>query len=123
MSALSGAPVALPPCPDKPNCVSTQATDPRHAIAPLRYSATRAQAMAKLMAVLQAMPRTRIVSADAAHVRVEFTTRIMRYVDDGVFVIDDAAKVIHFRSASRVGHSDFGVNRRRMEGIREAFAK
>jgi len=54
-------------------------------------------------------------------VRVEFRTRIFRFVDDAQFVFDDKAKTIHFRSASRIGSSDMGVNRRRMEEIRKAF--
>jgi uncharacterized protein (DUF1499 family) len=68
------------------------------------------------------MPRTKIVSRDARTVQAVFITRLMRYRDDGMFVIDDEAKVIHFRSASRIGRSDWGVNRKRMEGIRKAFS-
>ncbi|HEX7153675.1 MAG TPA: DUF1499 domain-containing protein [Thermoanaerobaculia bacterium] len=111
---------SLPPCPDKPNCVSTQATD-SHAIEPIRFQGSAAEAMRKLLGILRAIPRTKIVASDATSVRAEFTTRIFRWVDDGLFVVDDAAKTIHFRSASRVGRSDFGVNRKRMEGIRRAF--
>lgn len=110
----------LPPCPDKPNCVSTQATD-AHAIAPIRYRSAQREAMQRLLAVLRALPRTTIVEAGADAVRVEFRTRLFRFVDDALFVFDDQTRTIHFRSASRVGHSDLGVNRRRMEDIRSAF--
>jgi uncharacterized protein (DUF1499 family) len=120
MAALTG--VSLPPCPNKPNCVSTQATQSRHAIEPIRYNGTAADAMAKLMAVLHEYPRTKITSHDATTVRAEFTTKLMRFVDDGMFIIDDASKVIHFRSASRIGYGDHGVNRDRMEEIRSRFA-
>lgn len=119
-AAVSTAP-ALPPCPNKPNCVSTQATD-AHAIAPMRYHATEEQARQRLLAVLRAMPRTTIVESGPNMVRVEFRTLIFRFVDDAQFVFDDQTKTIHFRSASRIGHSDLGVNRRRMEEIRKAFA-
>ena len=118
-AAVSTAP-ALPPCPNKPNCVSTQATD-AHAIAPIRYQSAQQQAMQRLLTVLRAMPRTTIVEAGPDSVRAEFRTRLFRFVDDAQFVFDDKAKTIHFRSASRVGHSDLGVNRRRMEEIRKAF--
>lgn len=118
-TGASGAP-SLPPCPDKPNCVSSQATD-AHAIAPIRYASTRELAMARLLGVLRAMPRCTIVEAGPASVRAEFRTKIFRFVDDATFVFDDGTKTIHFRSASRVGHSDLGVNRRRMEEIRKAM--
>ena len=77
--------------------------------------------MQRLLAILRGMPRTTIVQSGADSVRAEFRTRIFRFVDDAQFAFDDKAKVIHFRSASRAGHSDFGVNRRRMEEVRKAF--
>jgi uncharacterized protein (DUF1499 family) len=112
----------LPPCPNTPNCVSTQATD-SHRIEPIRYTGSASEATERLLAVLRAIPRTRIVASDQGTVRAEFTTRFFRWVDDGLFIIDDSSKTIHFRSASRVGRSDFGVNRKRMEGIRKVFAE
>jgi uncharacterized protein (DUF1499 family) len=111
---------SLPPCPGSPNCVSTQATD-KHAIAPLRYTSTQGEAMRRLLAVLRAIPRTIVVDSGQSSVRVEFRTPIFRFVDDTQFLFDDQAKTIHFRSASRIGYSDMGVNRRRMEEIRKAF--
>lgn len=113
----------LKPCPTSPNCVSTEATDKAHAIAPYRYDGSAADALQKLLGILQAMPRTKIISADASMIRAEFKTALFGFTDDGVFVADDSTKSIRFRSASRVGHSDLGVNRRRMESIRAAFAK
>ena len=118
LSVIASAP--LPPCPGRPNCVSTQATD-SHAIAPLHYTASQAEAMQRLLAILRAIPRSTIVESTPASVRVEFRTRIFRFVDDAQFVFDDKSKTIHFRSAARVGYSDLGVNRRRMEDVRKAF--
>jgi len=112
--------VSLPPCPSSPNCVSTLATD-SHAIAPLRYTSTQEEALQRLLAVLRAIPRTTIIESGHDSVRAEFRTRIFRFVDDAQFVFDQKAKTIHFRSASRIGYSDMGVNRRRMEEIRQAF--
>lgn len=108
---------ALAPCPNSPNCVSTEATD-EHRIEPFRFTSTSGEAKQRLVAVLRAMPRTAIVSGEGNTIRAEFRTRIFRFVDDGVFVIDEESKTIRFRSASRVGRSDFGVNRKRMEEIR-----
>ncbi|MBI3839081.1 MAG: DUF1499 domain-containing protein [Planctomycetia bacterium] len=111
----------LRPCPNKPNCVSTQAGDDEHKIDPIAFSGTTQQAIERLESVVTNMPRTKIVTSQGNYMHVEFTTLIMRFVDDVEFAIDGENKTIHFRSASRVGHSDLGVNRRRMEAIRSAF--
>jgi len=108
------------PCPDSPNCVSTQAppTDNTHAIAPIAYTGEREAAQQRLLAVIQAMPDTTIITAEREYIYVEFRSRLLRFVDDVEFYLDDTAKLIHFRSASRLGRGDLGVNRRRMEEIR-----
>jgi uncharacterized protein (DUF1499 family) len=111
----------LAPCPDTPNCVCSQSTDQQHGIEPLRYKTTADQALADLKAVLSSFPRTKIVTATGSYLHAEFTSALFRYVDDVEFVVDEPAKTIHFRSASRAGRSDFGVNRQRMESIRKAF--
>jgi uncharacterized protein (DUF1499 family) len=113
----------LKPCPNTPNCVSTEATDRSHAIAPYRYQGAPAAALRRLHDVVLRVPRAKIVAADATSLRVEFRTALFGFVDDATFVVDDASKTIRFRSASRVGRSDLGVNRRRMEAIRREFAK
>jgi uncharacterized protein (DUF1499 family) len=121
MLAILLAAVVLPPCPRTPNCVSTQATDKEHGIAPIRYHGPPAAAVTRLVGILKEIPRTTITSADGDSVHAQFRTLVFRFVDDAVFILDDTTKSIHFRSASRLGRSDFGVNRRRMEQIRTAF--
>jgi uncharacterized protein (DUF1499 family) len=108
----------LSPCPSSPNCVSTQAQDESHAIAPLRYQKTRAEAKEALKAIIRTLPRTTLVEEDDTYLHYEFTSLLLRFVDDVEFLFDDEAKTIHFRSASRTGYGDLGVNRRRMEEIR-----
>ena len=110
----------LSPCPDSPNCVSTLSTsqDSRHAIAPYRFSRTKSDAKALLKTVIAGLPRTRLVEEDETYLHYEFTSLLLRFVDDVEFLFDDEAKAIHFRSASRTGYGDLGVNRRRMEDIR-----
>jgi uncharacterized protein (DUF1499 family) len=108
----------LAPCPSSPNCVSTQDRDDRHAIAPFRYQKPRAEAKEALKEIIRSLPRARLVEEDEAYLRYEFTSLIFRFVDDVEFLFDDDAKTVHFRSASRTGYGDFGVNRRRMEEIR-----
>ena len=108
----------LPPCPSSPNCVATQAHDEGHAIAPFRYRKSRAEAKEALKATIRALPRTQLVEEEDEYLHYEFTTLIMRFVDDVEFLFDDETKTIHFRSASRTGYGDLGVNRKRMENIR-----
>lgn len=111
----------LAPCPPSPNCVSSLATDAEHRVAPLADQGDPAAAMRRLRDVIAAMPRARVVSASDTALRAEFTSRIFRFVDDVDCVVDPAAGVIQIRSASRVGYSDLGVNRDRVEAIRKAF--
>ena len=109
------------PCPESPNCVSSQSTDQSHAIEPLSYKGTPSEARAQLLAVINGMKRANIVTKEALYIHAEFTSAIFRFVDDAEFYSDDAQKVIHVRSAARLGYSDFGVNRKRMETIRQLF--
>jgi uncharacterized protein (DUF1499 family) len=94
------------------------ANDERHVIAPYRYRKSRAEAKEALKAAVAALPRTKLVEEDEAHLRYEVTSLLLRFVDDVEFAFDDDTKTIHFRSASRTGYGDFGVNRKRMEEIR-----
>lgn len=77
--------------------------------------------MERLRQVLRAMPRVQIRSDRAGYLHAEFRSLILRFVDDVEFLIDVKAGVIHVRSASRLGYSDLGVNRSRVETIRTAF--
>ena len=101
----------LQPCPSTPNCVSTEATDPRHAMPPLPFTGPAQAAHARARAALLAEPRTRIVTERPGYLHVEARSRFWRFVDDVEVVVDGPARVVRFRSASRVGRSDLGVNR------------
>lgn len=115
----------LAPCPSTPNCVSSQTdpTDRVHFIEPIRYEGDLQTAHDRLLRVIQAMPRVTIIENRPDYIYAEFRTKWMRFVDDVEFYFDDEAKVIHVRSASRVGRGDMGVNRARVEAIREAFTQ
>jgi uncharacterized protein (DUF1499 family) len=111
----------LTPCPESPNCVSSQATDEEHYIDPIQFSGSQKEAMARLASILETEKRVKIITSTENYVRAEFTSLIFRFVDDVEFYIPDQApetSVMHVRSASRVGYSDFGVNRKRIEKIR-----
>jgi uncharacterized protein (DUF1499 family) len=113
----------LAPCPTSPNCVSSQApqSDAEHFITPLPFSGSGAAAIAQLKTLVQAMERTAIVREDATYLYTEFTTKLMGYVDDVEFWADEASQTVQVRSASRLGKSDLGLNRQRIEAIRAQF--
>ncbi len=110
----------LASCPNSPNCVSTQAADADHRIEAIPFDDAPDQAIGRLKTIIGAIPRMKIVTETEDYIHAEATSRLFRFVDDVEFFVDRKAKVIHFRSASRVGHSDLGKNRARMEQIREA---
>lgn len=112
----------LSPCPSSPNCVSSQSDEERHRIDPIRFSSTPADALDRLKKVIGGMERTTLVRETPNYLHVEFRT-FLGFVDDAEFYIDAEKKVIHVRSASRVGYWDLGVNRKRMESIRAEFGK
>ena len=91
--------------------MSTQATDETHAIAPFQYKKPRAEAKEALKAACTTLPRTKLVEEDESYLHYEFTSLLLRFVDDVEFLFDETTKTVHFRSASRTGHSDLGVNR------------
>lgn len=111
----------LAACPDSPNCVSSQSADLRHAIDPLRYEGSAENARERLVTAVSGMKRARIVAAEERYLHAEFTSAFFRFVDDVEFLLDDGTKTIHVRSASRIGYSDLGVNRRRVEEIRSRY--
>ena len=113
----------LSPCPSSPNCVSTQAQDAGHAIAPFLYRKSRAEAKEALKEVIRSLPRTKLVEENESYLHYEFTSLLLRFVDDVEFLFDDDTKTIHFRSASRTGYGDLGVNRTRMEQVRALMAQ
>lgn len=113
----------LIPCPTSPNCVCTQDSDQSHRIEPLFYKGSADEARTRLLGVISGMKRANVVTAQERYLHVEFTSAVFRFVDDAEFFIDDTQKVIHMRSAARLGHYDFGVNRKRMETIRQMFNK
>jgi uncharacterized protein (DUF1499 family) len=113
----------LAPCPNSPNCVSSQAptSDKEHSIEPISFSSTPETALDKLKSVVRGMERAEIISETSDYLYAEFTSALMGYVDDVEFYLDRNANAIQVRSASRLGKSDLGVNRKRVEEIRSKF--
>ena len=113
---------SLLPCPDSPNCVVSKGGEGSHAIEPLRFEGDPAEAMRRLREVLGSLPRVRIVMDSEPYLHAEAQSRLFGFVDDLEFLIDPEGGRIDFRSASRVGWSDMGVNRARARLIAQRFA-
>ena len=110
----------LPACPDSPNCVSSVSTDSAKSIAPLGFEGDPAAALARLQETLKELGGKE-VRIEENYVWFEFRTPLLGFVDDVECLLDAEAKQIEIRSASRIGHSDLGANRKRVERIRAAY--
>ena len=121
----------LKPPANNPNSVSSQASlhanHPFRAyadIAPLAYTGDGATAFARAVAIVKAMPGTTVVDEKpgSGYLYARCQTRWLKFTDDLELALDKSARVIHVRSASRIGRGDLGVNRARVEAIRAAMA-
>jgi uncharacterized protein (DUF1499 family) len=120
---LGVAAASLAPCPDSPNCVSSDAADAAHAIPPFDLAAPPQQAWRAARAALEGMPRTRVVTDTGSYLHAECTSAIFRFVDDLELQLRASEGRIAVRSASRLGRGDMGVNRRRVEELRTLMAR
>lgn len=111
-------------CPQSPNCVNSQTKDNEHFIQPILFGGTSKKAQTRLLEILNEWKNCKITEIQSNYIRAEFVSKVFRFVDDVEFYFlatEEKGIVIHVRSASRVGHSDFGVNRKRIEEIRSYF--
>lgn len=108
----------------KPNCVNSMVARTHPAfIEPIAVDGDAARLVARVKRVVAGMKGARLVEEDGTYLRFEFTTSLMRYVDDVEFVVDPTAGVLHLGSASRVGYHDLWMNRRRMEQFRRLWTR
>ena len=116
----------LAPPKRTPNNVNSQIdrnADTEHYIEPLRYRGDARKAWETLQNIVSGMRRAKVVKSEPSYLYAEFSSKLMGYVDDTEFYLDEKAGVIQVRSASRLGRSDFGVNRERIESIRAKLAQ
>ena len=108
-------------CPNSPNCVSSQADsqDQVHYIAPFKITGDPLKAWSALQTALSNQARTVITDTTETSLHAKATSLIFRFVDDVHIILEPEARLIHIRSASRTGYSDFGVNRKRMVQLRQ----
>jgi uncharacterized protein (DUF1499 family) len=121
----------LRPCPESPNCVRTRNADDEHRMDPLPLSVlggadgapeqAAQAALDRIAGIVAAMPRGTVTERRDPYLAAEFRSRIMGFIDDVEFLVDEADGVVHFRSASRLGQSDMGANRQRMTEIRRRW--
>lgn len=114
---------SLKECPSSPNCVSSTTKSEDHYMEPIQYKGDIGLAKENLMKVLDTEKRVSVTQDTDSYVKSEFKIALFGFVDDVEFLFDDTNKKIHFRSASRVGYSDFGVNKKRMIRIKRAFVE
>jgi uncharacterized protein (DUF1499 family) len=111
----------LSPLPDTPNAVASYAAGAYAQMEPLTYHDSQTEARERLVAVIEEMPRTKLIDVQPDYVYATFRSSFFGFVDDVEFLLDDAQKIIQFRSASRLGYGDIGANKQRMEEIRRLF--
>ncbi|MFN0197631.1 MAG: DUF1499 domain-containing protein [Planctomycetaceae bacterium] len=111
----------LPDCPATPNCVCSQATREAQFIRPFDFRGDADSSLQKMLDVLEDNPAAQVVTREKRYLHVEFRSPTFGFTDDVEFLIDDTARVIQVRSASRIGYSDRGANRRRIENLRELY--
>lgn len=119
--------VSLTPCPTSPNCVSSEADahDQEHYIAPLAIplSLSPEAALDAFEALLRAGPRTQVHERQPRYLRASARTPLFQFVDDIEARVDPQTRLLHVRSASRLGYSDLGTNRRRVSGWLRSLAE
>lgn len=111
----------LRPCPSSPNCVSSQARDESHRVQPLEFDGDPDAAWQRLRDMLEQFKGVQVITDTGRYLHAEFTTPVLRFTDDVEFQLRPEESIIDFRSASRVGYSDFGVNRARAGKLAEAW--
>jgi uncharacterized protein (DUF1499 family) len=111
----------LLPLPNSPNCVATQSGNTTQHMEPIPYATDRETAHQKLLHIINQMPRTTLVNNKPEYIHIVFRSAFFGFPDDVEFQLTD--NHIHFRAAARLGHSDWGVNRKRMENIKQLFEK
>ncbi|MCB1176858.1 MAG: DUF1499 domain-containing protein [Leptospiraceae bacterium] len=99
--------------PFTPNAVSSQFSDPKFAVKPLPFKGDLKTSRDKILEILKTSELVKIKKEESNYIYAVFQTPKAKFNDDVEFYFDESQKVIHFRSASRAGFGDKGVNKRR----------
>ena len=112
----------LKPCPSSPNCVCSRDSRPAHRVEPLAFDGDAATAWRALRDCIASLPRTQVIVEQDGYLHAQCRIAVFGFTDDLECELDQEAKLIQVRSGSRLGRYDFGVNRRRVQSLRRAFA-
>ena len=118
-SLWASDPSLIKDCPESPNCVSSKATKDTHYVEPIAFNKTPEDFKKFVEKIITTFPRTKLVRLDKNYAHIEFTSLIFRFTDDVELFFDQAESKIHLRSASRIGHSDMGANKKRVLKMKE----
>lgn len=119
----------LPPCPDTPNCINTEFPDKlSQYLRPISFPAEKSQQIIPLVKETIINMGGEIIEQDNAfnnsyYLHATFTSAFFKFVDDFEIRIDNITHKLHIRSASRIGYSDFGANKRRVEKFSKQFSQ
>ncbi len=111
----------LRPCPASPNCVNSEDALEASAVEPFAFAGDARRAFEALVAFVESEPRVELVTREETYAHFVFRTPFLRFRDDLELRLDEGASVIHVRSASRIGQSDFGANRERVDDLRSRW--
>jgi uncharacterized protein (DUF1499 family) len=120
-SNLGVSDAGLAACPSSPNCVSSDAPDAAHRVEAFALAAAPEAAWRVIREEVARLPRTTVIAETASYLHAECASALFGFVDDLEFQLRAPANIVAIRSASRLGYSDLGVNRKRVEGLREAL--
>jgi uncharacterized protein (DUF1499 family) len=107
--------------PSSPNAVSSQAKNEEKQVAPLSYIEDKSKSKLKIESIIGEYQSAEIITNTENYIHVVFSTSKMRFKDDVEFYFDDENKVVHYRSASRIGYSDMGMNRARYDEVADKY--
>jgi uncharacterized protein (DUF1499 family) len=113
----------LASCPSSPNCVSSDDADTSHRIPAFQLALPAADAWRAVRSTIANEPRTKIITETDDYLHAECGSAFFGFVDDLELHLRPAQNLIVVRSASRLGHGDFGVNRKRVEKLRSSLTK
>jgi len=108
-------------CPESPNCVSTQTQQESKKMDPIPFELDPKEVIKIIKNVVESLPNTNLQNESGNYLNYIFKSKIFGFIDDVEFLIDAEQKLIHFRSASRTGYSDLGVNKKRMTELKKAI--
>lgn len=114
----------LTKCPDKPNCVSSFLNDEKQYIKPIIIKGVRLEIKNNMVKIVNELKNSKVTVTENSYIRAEFSSKVFGFVDDVEFYFPKTKSkntTIHIRSGSRIGYSDFNVNRDRIEKIRIKF--